>query len=337
MKGMRGPAREAALSLLAIAVSAAPTLGQVVYTSKGAVEFFGLEKWTPDEIQKKLGYKSPDQMHYCAADLQKLGFADASVVGMSANGRRLTFVTVIEPQRKAEVVYRDRPTRHIPLPENWDALRKAIATPDFLGGGVLDYVRTLAGADTTQPWLAEGTPQSWWTNARVLNTDADFRKGVEVLSNEADSLSRSAAAVVLMNFANHDDAWRSLVRGLRDPDGKVNATCSQALNSMATCMPRKVDWLPARDDIEHVLRGTNLFSLRFLLKQLTATRIDPALSSSLLANGGGCLVLSYLRAQEDHDARNLAHNLLVQLRGRDLGTKSGPWEAWINGLANSEK
>lgn len=334
---MRSLARTLALSVTAVFVSAVLTLAQVVHTSKGAVEFFGLEKWTPEEIQEKLGYKSPDQMHYCAADLQKLGFADASVVGSSENGRRLTFVTVVEPQRGAEVVYLPRPTGHIPRPQTWDALRKALQAPEFLGGGVLDYARSLDGADAAQPWIGEGTEQLWWKNARVLNTDADFRQALDALSRDSDSTIRSAAAVVLMNFANHDEAWRSLVRGLRDPDGRVNATCIQALNSLATYMPRMVDWLPVSADIAHVLRGTNLFALRFLLKQLTATKIDPALSSPLLANGGGRLVLSYLRAQEDHDARDLAHRFLVQLRGRDLGTAPGPWEAWIGGLVNAAK
>lgn len=334
---MRSLARAVALSIATIVVSTVPARAQVVRTSKGVVEFFGLEKWTPDEIQEKLGYTSPDQMHYCAADLEKIGFVDASVVGSSENGRRLTFVTVVEPQRREEVVYLAQPTGHIPTPQTWDALRKALQTPDFLGGGVLDYVRTLNGADTTQPWLGEGTEQLWWKNARVLNTDADFRKALEALGSDSDSATRSVAAVVLMNFANHDETWRSLVRGLRDPDSRVNATCSQALNSLATYMSRKVDWLQASGDIEHVLRGTNLFALRFLLKQLTATKIDPALSSLLLANGGGRLVLSYLRAHEDHEARNLARNFLIQLCGRDLGTEPGPWEAWIGGLANAAK
>src|SRR5215467_3650820 len=93
-------ARTAALLITAMVAGTTSARGQVVHTSKGAVEFFGLERWTPEEIQKKLGYKSPDQMHYCAADLKKLGFADVSVVGSSENGRRLTFVTVIEPQRR---------------------------------------------------------------------------------------------------------------------------------------------------------------------------------------------------------------------------------------------
>lgn len=41
----------------------------VVETSKGKVEFIGLEKWTAEMIQEKLGYKSVDNFHFCAADL----------------------------------------------------------------------------------------------------------------------------------------------------------------------------------------------------------------------------------------------------------------------------
>ena len=328
--------RIAGLSFVLTALSLSPALAQVVRTSKGAVEFFGLEKWSPQEIQKKLGYSSPDQMHYCAADLEKLGFADVSVIGTSEDGRRYTFITVVEPQRRSEVVYRTQPNGHVASPTSWQVIRKAVSAADFLSGGVLDYVRMTEGADKRQPWLADGVQQSWWDAARALDTDSDYRLALQVLNGESDRTVRATAAVVLMNFAGHDEAWRSLVRSVRDPDVTVRTTASQALNSLATYVPRKVDWQPVWEDIAHALRGTNLFALRFLLKELTATQIDPALSSLLLSNGGGRLVLSYLRAQEDHEARDLAHGFLVQLRGSDLGTDADPWESWIDGLSKAK-
>lgn len=320
--------------LIFIVPDTLPAQAQVVRTSKGAVEFFGLDKWTPQEIQSKLGYSSPDQMHYCAADLKKLGFADVSVIGASENGRHYSFITVVEPQRRSDVVYRAEPTGHVAPPPSWESLRKAVSTPDFLSGGVLDYARTIEGADKRQPWLADGEPQPWWNEVRALDTESQYRLALQVLKDETDPTVRAVGAIVLMNFASHDEAWRSLVGGLRDPNVTVRTTASQALNSLATYMPRKVDWRPVSKDIANVLRGTNVFALRFLLKELTTTQIDPALSSRLLGNGGGRLVLSYLRAQEDHEARDLAHRFLVQLRGADLGTDSEDWAAWINQLSD---
>jgi len=69
-----------------------------------------------------------------------------------------------------------------------------------------------------------------------------------------------------MNFSSDDAAWRSLVSGLRDPD---DPTCLQALNPLATYVPRKVDWALSLSDLVHLLHGTDLFALQFVLKALT--------------------------------------------------------------------
>ena len=65
------------LSLLIIIGFSSVGQSQVVETSKGKVEFIGLEQWTPQMIQAKLGYSSTEALHLCAADLRKiLGFPD---------------------------------------------------------------------------------------------------------------------------------------------------------------------------------------------------------------------------------------------------------------------
>ncbi len=321
------------LCALAVPVLVTPIalLAQVVETSTGVIEFLGLEKWTPKMIQGRLGYTSADQLHYCAADLNKIGFPDAAVFGYSDHGRRYTVITVVEPQRAADVVYGPRPARHISIPEPWQALRKAVQDPKFLEGGVLDYARTLPGARTDQPPLADGTAQDWWPALHVQNGEADYKQAREVLSAADDPGERAVAAVVLMNFADHDGAWHSLVKGLRDPESLVNATCLQGLNSLATYLPRKVGWASVQSDMVRILRGTNLFAFPFLLKVLTVTKIEPTLARPLLGHGGGRIVLAYLRAVHQ-DEHNIAHGFLVQLHGSDLGNESSPWETWVASL-----
>jgi hypothetical protein len=54
-------------------------------------------------------------------------------------------VTVVEPERAAEVVYKPRPSSHIPLPADWDGITTITKEQGFLEGGILDYGRGLPG------------------------------------------------------------------------------------------------------------------------------------------------------------------------------------------------
>lgn len=304
---------------------------QVVGTSKGSVEFIGLERWTPALIQQRLGYSSPDQLHYCAIDLKKLGFPEAAVVGYSENGHRVTVVTVVRPQHAAEVIYKARPSQHFSLSAKWEKLTKITKEPAFLEGGILDYSRILVGAFADRPWLSDGAPQDWWPSVKSFNNESDFRRAQQILEKGDDPAARAVAALVLMNFASEDGSWRSLVSGLRDSDELVQGVCLQALNSLATFHPRKVDWAPATSDLVDVLHGTDLFAFQFVLKTLTVTKIEPSLAGRLLGHGGARLVIAYLRAKHD-EQRELAHGFLVAMAGRDLGSDPASWQSWVAGL-----
>jgi hypothetical protein len=314
-----------------LVISPLAARAQVVRTSLGSVEFLGLEKWTPAQIQERLGYTSPDQLHYCAADLKKLGFPEASVFGYSEHGRRITVVTVIEPQRAAELIYKARPSAHIPLATQWQKLTNIAKNPTFLEGGILDYSRNLAGALADRPWLSDGAPQGWWPLVHNFDKQTDFRQAERILGLADDPNARAVAAVVLMNFSSEDPAWRSLVSGLRDPDNLVQSTCLQALNSLATYHPRKVNWAPSVADLVDLLRGTDLFAFQFVLKTLTVTKIDPSLAVPLLSHGSARLAIAYLRAQHA-EQRNLARSFLVAIAGRDLGSDPRSWEIWAEHL-----
>jgi hypothetical protein len=152
-----------------------------------------------------------------------------------------------------------------------------------------------------------------------------------VLPNDADALDRITAAVVLMNFPAEDSAWRALFHGLRDHTENVRTVCFQALNSLASYEPKRVNWGPAQNDIAIILRGTNLFAFPFALKTLTVTHIEPTLARRLLRGEGARLPLDYLMASHARE-RELARRFLVQLRGQDLGDSPGLWRAWISAI-----
>ncbi len=318
--------------LLGVPLIATPS--DIVATSKGTVEFIGLEKWTPEMIEEKLGYNSPDQLHYCAADLKRIGFPEAAVMVYMNHGKRYTIVTVIEPEYAHDVAYLPAPHQQISFPALWHPVLSAAQQPSFLEGGVLDYARTLSGARSDQPPLPDGTPQAWWPSLLRLASVTDFSEARRILRDDADPSARAVAALVLMNFSTQDGAWQDLVRGLRDPDVKVRAICMQALNSLSTFLPRKVDWTPAAQDIVPLLRGTNLFAFVFLLKALTATGVNQSSARPLLSQGNARLVLAYFDAAHPEE-RDLAHRFLVQLHGTDLGNGPESWLGWIASIGTA--
>jgi hypothetical protein len=121
------------------------------------VEFIGLEdttqKWAEDHLERL-----PDgRIHYCAADLKKAGYADASVVIHIGDDRKMfTVVTVVEAKRVAEVRQRATPSGAVTAPEAWtyenalDVLGNSKAATDREAAA-----KALRGfADRNGAWLA---------------------------------------------------------------------------------------------------------------------------------------------------------------------------------------
>jgi hypothetical protein len=325
--------RDAAAVGLAMLLFVQITFGEsaVRRGEKGAVEFIGLENFTPEAIQQKLGYTSIDQMHFCAQDLKAAGFPEVSVFAFRENGKRYTVITLLEPTRARDVKYVPAPLETAESFEYWSDLGSTVRDHQLLSGPVLDYGRTLPLASQSQNWLSDGTDQAWWKIARRYNSPKDLSNAIRALNSAADPYSRMAAVLVTMNFPNRDEAWHALARGLRNVNENVRILSFQALNSWATYFPRRVNWKSAKEDLRTILGGTNLFAFPFLLKVLAATKVDPRLAQGLLASGNGRLVLAYLTAEHKHESE-LAHEFLLQAAGRDLGQAPENWKPWIDRL-----
>ncbi len=139
------------LLIVAIGLFFSEAVGQVVETSSGKVEFIGLKKWTPKAIQEKLGYSSSDQLHYCAAELKKIGFPESSVMAYREDGKRYTVITVVEPQRVGQIQYRPKPLSSLRTPDEWRDLIQLVEEKKHLNG-LLNYGSTLKqGVSTINP------------------------------------------------------------------------------------------------------------------------------------------------------------------------------------------
>lgn len=323
------------LLLLLITMGLSPVgQSQVIETSKGKVEFIGLEQWTPQMIQARLGHNSTDALHFCAADLRKkLGFPD-SVVDVSREADKLyTVIAVVEPQYSNHVQYRPEPLMSMPTPDEWRDLLPVVEEKTVLNN-LLDYGQSIKGAiKVEKPYLpASYLDKTWWPLLRQHRSEKDYRQALKRLSDDGDYRNRVIAAMILTNFADRNEAWLALMDGVRDKNFFVNTTCYQALITLTTYVPRKVNWAKAAPSIRHILGGTNLFAFKHVLKTLTKTKVSAKLAPVLLANGRANLLLAYLRAQHK-DEKEVAHQFLIQLSGKDFGYDDKKWGVWIAGSA----
>ena len=317
-----------ALGFLFFNVSSA---AQVIETSKGKIEFIGLEKWTPQLIQEKLGYNSPDQLHFCATALKKsLGFPDVSVFTYFEGNARYKVITVVEPQYRDRVKFKSPPTGSVSVPLSWAELITT-AEKDYgqeVAYGLLDYGKR-------QQKSAEAEKQkeapAWWPLLEQRRTPDDYKLALRVLSEDRVSAKRIVAAAVLLNFPKEDGAWQALMEGLRDPEDMVIASCMHALKLLADYSPRPVNWAPVAESIRHILNGTSLFGLPFAIDALLKTGASTELAKPVLRDAGGRMLLSFLQAEHQTE-KERSHQLLVKLSGQDFGYDALRWSAWIKNL-----
>jgi hypothetical protein len=316
--------------LLVVSASA-----QLIQTPKGPVEFIGLSTWSPERLYDTLQAIAPKKpIAACAADLRfKLGFADASVVLDYDNGKLYTKITVVEPQFSSRVNYRRACLDTATLIKEWSpAFSQFDASPNdffmalqFYPSRSVDTIFSLMKEIADSISVAEA-----WRTLEGYRNFSDKELAFKALREDGNHKNRIMSVAVLTNFLLIDSTWWQLVDALRDPDGRVSGLASSVLLKLAHVSKRQIDWAPATRSLRAILDGTNLFAFPQTLEILTDTHVAPNLAGPLL-KGGGDLVLAYLSAYRGKD-RELAHQFLVQLAGRDYGLDLEKWKFWINAL-----
>lgn len=314
--------------LLFLGASCAAAAAQVVETPKGQLEFVGLERWDIATIEQRLGYEAFEKS-VCNVrhDLTgKLGFADAYCTSYVENGKSYRVITVLEPQGIARIRYVLEPQQRLETPPTWLAVRQVVEEQKFLNT-ILDYGSTFDHA-ITHDTLMPAEDKTWFGLLRDRSTNEDFSLALERLVQDGDFRNRVIAAMVLLNFGYRDSAWHALVGGLRDANEIVRAVCAQSLLSLLRYAPRRIDWTLAASDLNALLSGTSLFAYAWVVELLVRTKVSPHLSRPLLKGKACELLLAYLGAVHTRE-RDLAHNLLTQLSGKDFGFDCELWRDWI--------
>jgi hypothetical protein len=300
------------------------------------VEVLGLRRWTLAMLQDSLSRYAPGDSlhkHSCAATLRyKLGFADAAATTVEDRDRPLRTVVVLrEPQDSARVRFRRLPEDTSPGRPDWRPVSALIQQRPVAYR--LAVTALLEGDTVLAPGPHPGDPgdhaaaASALTFLRSRTGEADRRAALRALRESPNQLDRAVAALVLRNFGDRDDTWRALVEALREPDGYAKSAALLVAQRLPDRSDRPVEWWPVSDGIHAMLDGTSLGATTTVLQLLRQSGVRPTQARAFLRNGGE-LVLTYL-ASGTPMLTYSAHDLLVKLRGADLGPAPEPWRAWI--------
>jgi hypothetical protein len=334
-----------ALGILVAAAGASDAAAQlraaeVIDTPHGRVEFLGLEDWTASMVLDSLGARAPGAPPaQWATALQAMGFPRASVNALSVQGAgAVTLVTVVEPHRGDRIRAREGFGPPGALPEGWSELARLAAqeNPAFQSAVSLRWFREMDGGmpafflENLEASGQRAVVEELWDLLDARLATSDLVAAVRILAEDGDPAHRAVAAAVVSGFPEEDEAWRALVEALRDPRATVNSTASQALASMLTLRPRRVDWAATGEGIRALLAGTNLSAFPVLVQTLLSTEVAPSLAPTILP-GSERLLLAHLSSTYS-PSREASHRLLVHLRGADLGPDPQPWADWIEGL-----
>lgn len=330
----------AGIFMLGLAIGATPGSAQVVETPQGMVEFVGLEQWSVSQVMDSIAVRTPDARpaQYAMA-LRELGFARAQATPLlEVQPDPVTLITVVEPHRTEMVRLRSGLDTTRELPPRWAGLAGVLREEgvSFQSAVNLRWLRD--GQGNLPAAIAQGISapgridaiERVWAALDALDTAGDLSDALAALQNDAGTEHRVLAAAVASGFPDDERAWRALLEALLDPSARVTATAGQALGSMVAMRPIPIDWSDAAPSVRALLAGANLPAFPLVLQVLVSTDLSPAIAPELLRDSG-VLLLGHLGSRFSPH-RELAHEVLVRLRGLDLGDEAGAWELWIEGI-----
>lgn len=337
-------------------------LASIDLDSNRTVEIVGLRRWTPDMLRDSLRKYAPDEgldSDAAAANLRNLlGFADAATsihtTVFDESEKAIVTLAVREPGDSARVHYAEQSLDSLPQHRAWASLAAGFAADttgrllQIVAGAHLDGPSRLVVDSTVKRRTfthREGfdyespadsiAAKPWLDSLSKRLSNADYGQAVETIDSSRSGPDRAIAALVLANFPERDGAWRALLKAAVGREQGRDAFIAQhALIALSQRAPsRSVDWSPMVATIHDVLDGTALAALAPLATALVATGASTAHAGAYLA-GGGEMLTAYVES-DNPDVRDAAHDLLVKLRGQDLGFEPGPWRDWIKTLVTS--
>jgi hypothetical protein len=314
---------------LALALCALPAAAQEPARAPATVQILGLRNWTAKMLEDSVTRYAPGTRlaeNACAVILRdSVGFADAGVIRLGAGGRSWAILKVVEPELRDRVRFRTYAATR-PAVEEWAELFALLREHRDAMNPLQHPEVLLGGSDTAYGQPVSEPARRLRTLLRGHATPRDWELARAAILSDSSPTNRTVAALVLSNFGARDSTFHLLAEGMRATDMGA-ATAGMVLSALARHQPRAVDWAPARDALDALVGGTNLFGYTHVLDALAATRIDPSLGRALAQRNPG-LLLDHLSSQ-DPVSPGPAHRFLAHVSGRDFGRDRAAWERWL--------
>jgi len=309
---------------------------QIVETPFGKAEILGLKNWSLQKVLDLLAVKAPGKsIDKCAADLKQIGFPDASVIRyFDKDGKFYSVVTLVEPEFAKFVKYRNIPSDTLKDVPDWtQGIGIFKNNPMEFQIGLAKYKLNQISKDTADflKDLDEKKIKDFWQFISEHNHERDKELAIWILNNDGNYLNRVIASSILINFPESDLVWWILADALRDSDARVSSTAGLVLEYFSKNNPRNVNWEPAINTLFYLINGTNLFAFNTVLKVLSSTKVSEYLVPKMFSQTNGYLILSYLKANHEIE-KNLAHDFLVNITGKDFGYNIAKWENYLVNL-----
>lgn len=328
---MRLPPRCAALAVVPLLLSF-PAAAQQSQPATTVVEILGLRTWTREMVEEAVARYQPGVSladHACAVILRdSVGFANAASITFGMGGDTTwAILPVVEPGRRAQVRFRAYTARRPKVQEWADVFGVLERHPRAMGA--LQHPEVLLGdADSVFGAPLPQGADELRVALRRHRSARDWELARNAILSDSSATNRAAAALVLSNFPGRDSTYYLLAEGLRATDFGTSAA-EMVLSALSRGAPRRVDWAPARDALQALFGGTNLFAYTDVLEALVATEIEPALGRALARVDAG-LLLDHLAAANPMTPPP-AHRYLVHVAGHDLGRDKAAWREWLEG------
>jgi len=299
------------------------------------VEVIGLSEWSFDQLESAAQDFSPGLSlaeSSCAVVLRdSVGFADAASVGihgLPGSGVSIWVVlTVVEPADSGFIRYRGTPDSDTGVRRKYTDILE-ILSEDRTAIGYLQHGEVLVqAADSVFGRPVPASVASLRSAVRELSAEQDYIDAAESILSDGNRDNRLVAALVMTNFAEMDSAWHVLAEAVRTAPDLAASVAQMVMSSLAESGEYQVDWGPARDALQAILGGTNLFAYTPILDVLVQTGIDPELARDLAATNPD-LLLGYAAARNPFTPAP-AQRFLQHTTGEDHGADV---EAWSQAL-----
>jgi len=252
------------------------------------VELLGLRLRDASALRDSLAEALPNGNWFsCSRILAERGYPSVSVDYTRTEDGPLFTVTVVEPE------FSDLIT---PWQVDGDSLHYH---PGWGGAERLLQHENRVFQKDLRWYVRRGQPRVEGSLAGFLGRrrrDRDYELARSIVLRDANSRHRAIAMAILSSFAEREETWHLLLRGLLDDSVAVATTSAIALRELIDRFDgRPMDWQRSHRTVAGLLRGTNVSALPITMEVLGET-LPPGGNGLRLSEDELFLVREYARA-----------------------------------------